>query len=83
MQLWDFLWRLCLKVTVVQEGKLFQSVDVFIDEFLVSSCADGLFGQCQAPHQEPVQYQVSVPALHKLQEVLKDLMVQGEPRFLL
>ncbi|KAL7369747.1 hypothetical protein ABVT39_007540 [Epinephelus coioides] len=38
---------------------------------------DGLFGQCQAPHQEPVQYQVSVPVLHKLQEVLKDLMVQG------
>uniref|UniRef100_A0A3B4TWG7 Protein tyrosine phosphatase receptor type N n=1 Tax=Seriola dumerili TaxID=41447 RepID=A0A3B4TWG7_SERDU len=38
---------------------------------------DGLFGQCQAPQQEPVQYQVSVPVLHKLQEVLKDLMVQG------
>ncbi|XP_041834315.1 receptor-type tyrosine-protein phosphatase-like N isoform X2 [Melanotaenia boesemani] len=38
---------------------------------------DGLFGQCQAPHQDPVQYQVSVPVLHKLQEVLKDLMVQG------
>ncbi|XP_040887882.1 receptor-type tyrosine-protein phosphatase-like N isoform X2 [Toxotes jaculatrix] len=38
---------------------------------------DGLFGQCQAPHQEPVQYQVSVPVLHKLQEVLRDLMVQG------
>ncbi|KAF3688327.1 Receptor-type tyrosine-protein phosphatase-like N [Channa argus] len=38
---------------------------------------DGLFGQCQAPHQEPVQYQVSIPVLHKLQEVLKDLMVQG------
>ncbi|XP_039998096.1 receptor-type tyrosine-protein phosphatase-like N [Xiphias gladius] len=38
---------------------------------------DGLFGQCQAPHQEPVQYQVSVPVLHRLQEVLKDLMVQG------
>ncbi|XP_016894028.1 receptor-type tyrosine-protein phosphatase-like N isoform X2 [Cynoglossus semilaevis] len=38
---------------------------------------DGLFGQCQSPHQEPVQYQVSVPVLHKLQEVLKDLMVQG------
>lgn len=44
----------------------------------ISFCADGLFGQCQAPHQEPVQYQVSVPVLHKLQEVLKDLMVQGE-----
>ncbi|XP_015249187.1 PREDICTED: receptor-type tyrosine-protein phosphatase-like N [Cyprinodon variegatus] len=41
-------------------------------------CADdGLFGQCRAPHQEPVQYRVSVPVLHKLQEVLKDLMVQG------
>ncbi|CAN9498175.1 unnamed protein product [Ophioblennius macclurei] len=38
---------------------------------------DGLFGQCRAPHQEPVQYQVSVPILHKLQEVLKELMVQG------
>ncbi|KAM6893901.1 receptor-type tyrosine-protein phosphatase-like N [Xenentodon cancila] len=38
---------------------------------------DGLFGQCQAPQQDPVQYQVSAPVLHKLQEVLKDLMVQG------
>ncbi|XP_068612465.1 receptor-type tyrosine-protein phosphatase-like N [Brachionichthys hirsutus] len=38
---------------------------------------DGLFGQCQSPHRKPVQYQVSVPVLHKLQEVLKDLMVQG------
>ncbi|XP_047211855.1 receptor-type tyrosine-protein phosphatase-like N isoform X1 [Girardinichthys multiradiatus] len=38
---------------------------------------DGLFGQCQAPHQEPVQYRVSVPVLHKLQKILKDLMVQG------
>ncbi|KAM4538463.1 receptor-type tyrosine-protein phosphatase-like N isoform 1-T1 [Fundulus diaphanus] len=38
---------------------------------------DGLFGRCQAPRQEPVQYRVSAPVLHKLQEVLKDLMVQG------
>ncbi|XP_030265636.1 receptor-type tyrosine-protein phosphatase-like N isoform X3 [Sparus aurata] len=38
---------------------------------------DGLFGQCRSPHQEPVQYQVSVQVLHRLQEVLKDLMVQG------
>uniref|UniRef100_A0A671YXH1 Protein tyrosine phosphatase receptor type N n=1 Tax=Sparus aurata TaxID=8175 RepID=A0A671YXH1_SPAAU len=44
---------------------------------LLSSCADGLFGQCRSPHQEPVQYQVSVQVLHRLQEVLKDLMVQG------
>uniref|UniRef100_A0A7N8Y8L8 Protein tyrosine phosphatase receptor type Nb n=1 Tax=Mastacembelus armatus TaxID=205130 RepID=A0A7N8Y8L8_9TELE len=39
---------------------------------------DGLFGQCQAPHQEHIQYQVSVPVLRRLQDVLKDLMVQGE-----
>ncbi|XP_061687909.1 receptor-type tyrosine-protein phosphatase-like N isoform X2 [Syngnathoides biaculeatus] len=38
---------------------------------------DGLFGQCWAPHHDPVQYLVSVPALYKLQEVLKDLMKQG------
>lgn len=49
----------------------------FVCNLWLSSCADGLFGQCQAPHQEPVQYQVSVQVLHKLQEVLKDLMVQG------
>ncbi|KAM9766883.1 LOW QUALITY PROTEIN: receptor-type tyrosine-protein phosphatase-like N [Menidia menidia] len=38
---------------------------------------DGLFGQCRAPHQDPVQYQLSGPVLHNLQEVLRDLMVQG------
>ncbi|XP_054651353.1 receptor-type tyrosine-protein phosphatase-like N isoform X3 [Dunckerocampus dactyliophorus] len=38
---------------------------------------DGLFGQCRARHQEPILYLVSLPTLHKLQEVLKDLMVQG------
>uniref|UniRef100_A0A8C9TYB9 Protein tyrosine phosphatase receptor type N n=1 Tax=Scleropages formosus TaxID=113540 RepID=A0A8C9TYB9_SCLFO len=37
----------------------------------------GLFGQCQAPGQERVQYQVSVPVLQRLQEVLKQLMLQG------
>lgn len=39
---------------------------------------DGLFGQCQAAYQQPIHYQVSVQTLHKLQDVLKDLMVQGE-----
>lgn len=53
-------------------------VAVMFGNSRISFCADGLFGQCQAPHQEAVQYQVSVPVLHKLQEVLKDLMVQGE-----
>ncbi|RVE75213.1 hypothetical protein OJAV_G00014400 [Oryzias javanicus] len=38
---------------------------------------DGLFGQCQDPLQEAARYQVSIPVLRRLQEVLKDLMVQG------
>ncbi|XP_048833732.1 LOW QUALITY PROTEIN: receptor-type tyrosine-protein phosphatase-like N [Brienomyrus brachyistius] len=38
---------------------------------------DALFGQCQDSQQQRVQYQVSVPVLQKLQEVLKQLMMQG------
>ncbi|XP_064185487.1 receptor-type tyrosine-protein phosphatase-like N isoform X1 [Anguilla rostrata] len=38
---------------------------------------DGLFGQCQGSKQDRVQYQVSVPVLQRLQEVLKQLMIQG------
>ncbi|KAG7463992.1 hypothetical protein MATL_G00182530 [Megalops atlanticus] len=38
---------------------------------------DGLFGQCQGSRQDRVQYQVSVPVLQRLQEVLKQLMMQG------
>uniref|UniRef100_A0A3B3X0L6 Protein tyrosine phosphatase receptor type Nb n=1 Tax=Poecilia mexicana TaxID=48701 RepID=A0A3B3X0L6_9TELE len=38
---------------------------------------DGLFGQCGAPDQKPVRYRVSSPVLLRLQEILKDLMVQG------
>ncbi|MFT7818046.1 receptor-type tyrosine-protein phosphatase-like N [Arapaima gigas] len=38
---------------------------------------DALFGQCQDPTQQHVQYQVSVPVLQKLQDVLKQLMMQG------
>ncbi|KAJ8352772.1 hypothetical protein SKAU_G00242480 [Synaphobranchus kaupii] len=35
-------------------------------------CADdGLFGKCQGSRQDRVQYQVSVPVLQRLQEVLK------------
>lgn len=44
----------------------------------VRSLPDGLFGQCQGPRQERVQYQLSVPVLQRLQEVLKRLMLQGE-----
>ncbi|XP_027866337.1 receptor-type tyrosine-protein phosphatase-like N isoform X1 [Xiphophorus couchianus] len=38
---------------------------------------DGLLGQCRAPDQKPVRYRVSGPVLLRMQEVLKDLMVQG------
>ncbi|KAI7808520.1 protein tyrosine phosphatase [Triplophysa rosa] len=38
---------------------------------------DRLFGQCRSSRHEQVQYQVSVPVLQRLQEVLKQLMIQG------
>uniref|UniRef100_A0AAQ5Y379 Protein tyrosine phosphatase receptor type Na n=1 Tax=Amphiprion ocellaris TaxID=80972 RepID=A0AAQ5Y379_AMPOC len=38
---------------------------------------DGLFGQCRTSKQDQVQYQVSVPVLKRMQEVLKQLMLQG------
>lgn len=39
---------------------------------------DGLFGQCLSSRQDRVQFQVSVPVLKRMQEVLKQLMLQGE-----
>jgi hypothetical protein len=39
--------------------------------------ADGLFGQCRSSKQDQVQYQVSVPVLKRMQEVLKQLMMHG------
>ncbi|XP_075950889.1 receptor-type tyrosine-protein phosphatase-like N isoform X2 [Anarhichas minor] len=76
------LWAaLCLLLTVscrlcaaARHGCLFEKKLCPRDQLCTD---DGLFGQCQTPHREPVQYQVSVPVLHRLQEVLKDLMVQG------
>uniref|UniRef100_A0A7N6FGJ8 Protein tyrosine phosphatase receptor type Na n=1 Tax=Anabas testudineus TaxID=64144 RepID=A0A7N6FGJ8_ANATE len=38
---------------------------------------DGLFGQCRTSKQDQVRYQVSVPVLKRMQEVLKQLMLQG------
>uniref|UniRef100_A0A668ADX3 Protein tyrosine phosphatase receptor type Na n=1 Tax=Myripristis murdjan TaxID=586833 RepID=A0A668ADX3_9TELE len=37
----------------------------------------GLFGQCRGSKQDQVQYQVSIPVLKRMQEVLKQLMLQG------
>uniref|UniRef100_A0A8C5HTJ2 Receptor-type tyrosine-protein phosphatase-like N n=1 Tax=Gouania willdenowi TaxID=441366 RepID=A0A8C5HTJ2_GOUWI len=41
------------------------------------SFADGLFGQCRGSKHGVVQYQVTVPVLKRMQEVLKQLMLQG------
>uniref|UniRef100_A0AAQ5ZW37 Protein tyrosine phosphatase receptor type Na n=1 Tax=Amphiprion ocellaris TaxID=80972 RepID=A0AAQ5ZW37_AMPOC len=41
---------------------------------------DGLFGQCRTSKQDQVQYQVSVPVLKRMQEVLKQLMLQGKTK---
>uniref|UniRef100_A0A674A9V0 Protein tyrosine phosphatase receptor type Na n=1 Tax=Salmo trutta TaxID=8032 RepID=A0A674A9V0_SALTR len=41
------------------------------------SCVHGLFGQCRTSKQDQVQYQVSVPVLKRMQEVLKQLTLQG------
>uniref|UniRef100_A0A3B5LS84 Protein tyrosine phosphatase receptor type Na n=1 Tax=Xiphophorus couchianus TaxID=32473 RepID=A0A3B5LS84_9TELE len=38
---------------------------------------DGLFGQCQSSKHDQIQYQVTVPVLKRMQEVLKQLMLQG------
>ncbi|XP_045563407.1 receptor-type tyrosine-protein phosphatase-like N [Salmo salar] len=38
---------------------------------------DGLFGQCRTSKQDQVKFQVSVPVLKRMQEVLKQLMLQG------
>uniref|UniRef100_A0A667XEG7 Protein tyrosine phosphatase receptor type N n=1 Tax=Myripristis murdjan TaxID=586833 RepID=A0A667XEG7_9TELE len=70
MWMWTFI---CMSFVCVKTSRC---VCVFLSVFCLS-CADGLFGQCQAPQQPPVQYQLSVPVLHKLQEVLRQLLMQG------
>lgn len=42
-----------------------------------SESSDGLFGQCLTSKQDRVRYQLSVPVLKRMQEVLKELMLQG------
>uniref|UniRef100_H3DG99 Protein tyrosine phosphatase receptor type Na n=1 Tax=Tetraodon nigroviridis TaxID=99883 RepID=H3DG99_TETNG len=55
-------------------GCLFERKLCMRDQF----CSDdGLFGQCLSSKQDKVQYQVSVPVLKRMQEVLKQLMLQG------
>ncbi|KAG7227453.1 hypothetical protein INR49_005267 [Caranx melampygus] len=74
-------WRALLLVTVLCQpgisdkyGCLFERKLCERDQF----CSDdGLFGQCLSSKQDQVRYQVSVPVLKRMQEVLKQLMLQG------
>ncbi|XP_034418462.1 protein tyrosine phosphatase receptor type Na [Cyclopterus lumpus] len=74
-------WRALLLLTVMCQpgisdkyGCLFERKLCTRDQF----CSDdGLFGQCCISKQDLVQYQVSVPVLKRMQEVLKQLMLQG------
>ncbi|XP_031714544.1 protein tyrosine phosphatase receptor type Na [Anarrhichthys ocellatus] len=74
-------WRALLLLTVLCQpglsdkyGCLFERKLCTRDQF----CSDdGLFGQCRTSKQDLVQYQVSVPVLKRMQEVLKQLMLQG------
>uniref|UniRef100_A0A8C8JVV2 Protein tyrosine phosphatase receptor type Na n=1 Tax=Oncorhynchus tshawytscha TaxID=74940 RepID=A0A8C8JVV2_ONCTS len=45
--------------------------------FTMEAREDGLFGQCRTSKLDQVQYQVSVPVLKRMQEVLKQLTLQG------
>ncbi|XP_041858051.1 protein tyrosine phosphatase receptor type Na isoform X2 [Melanotaenia boesemani] len=74
-------WRALLLLAVLYQpassekyGCLFERKLCTRDQF----CSDdGLFGQCRTTKQDQVQYQVSVPVLKRMQEVLKQLMLQG------
>ncbi|XP_042351054.1 protein tyrosine phosphatase receptor type Na [Plectropomus leopardus] len=74
-------WRALLLLTVLchpgisdKYGCLFERKLCTRDQFCLD---DGLFGQCRSSKQDLVQYQVSVPVLKRMQEVLKQLMLQG------
>ncbi|CAN9497880.1 unnamed protein product [Ophioblennius macclurei] len=74
-------WRALLLVTVLCQpgvsdkyGCLFERKLCTRDQF----CSDDLlFGQCRSSNKDLVQYQVTVPVLRRMQEVLKQLMLQG------
>ena len=55
----------------------FQDQGVLSDIRVCVFFSDGLFGQCRSSKHDQVQYQVTVPVLKRMQEVLKQLMLQG------
>ncbi|XP_017279362.1 protein tyrosine phosphatase receptor type Na isoform X2 [Kryptolebias marmoratus] len=77
MKPWRALFLLAVlyqPATSEKYGCLFERKLCTRDQF----CSDdGLFGQCRSSQQDQVQYQVTVPVLKRMQEVLKQLMLQG------
>ncbi|XP_030642523.1 protein tyrosine phosphatase receptor type Na [Chanos chanos] len=75
------LWRALFLMSVLYQLGMAGKYGCLFEKRLCSReqvCMDDrLFGQCQSSRQEQVQYQVSVPVLQRLQEVLKHLMMQG------
>ncbi|XP_041119719.1 protein tyrosine phosphatase receptor type Na isoform X1 [Polyodon spathula] len=77
------MWTaLCLMTVFYQLGTSANRYGCLFEKRLCSRqelcLSDGLFGRCQDPlTRERVLYEVSVPVLHRLQEVLKQLMMLG------
>ncbi|XP_067370852.1 protein tyrosine phosphatase receptor type Na isoform X2 [Channa argus] len=74
-------WRALLLLTVLWQPGISDKYGCLFERKLCTReqfCSDdGLFGQCRTSKQEQVQYQVTVPVLKRMQEVLKQLMLQG------
>ncbi|XP_078142239.1 protein tyrosine phosphatase receptor type Na [Centroberyx gerrardi] len=74
-------WRALLLITVLCQPGVSDKYGCLFERRLCAReqfCSDdGLFGQCRSSKQDQVQYQVSVPVLKRMQEVLKQLMLQG------
>ncbi|XP_029980249.1 protein tyrosine phosphatase receptor type Na [Sphaeramia orbicularis] len=74
-------WRALLLLTVLWQQGISEKYGCLFERKLCTReqfCSDdGLFGQCRSSKQDQVQYQVSVPVLKRMQEVLKQLMLQG------
>ncbi|XP_068184750.1 protein tyrosine phosphatase receptor type Na isoform X2 [Antennarius striatus] len=74
-------WRAVLFLTVLFQPGLSEKYGCLFEGKLCTReqfCSDdGLFGQCLSSRQDKVHYQVSIPVLKRMQEVLKQLMLQG------
>ncbi|XP_071197611.1 protein tyrosine phosphatase receptor type Na isoform X3 [Salvelinus alpinus] len=75
------LWRALFFMTLLYHLGMSSRYGCVFERRLCSReqfCSDdGLFGQCRTSKQDQVQYQVSVPVLKRMQEVLKQLTLQG------